>query len=77
MCAFTKNNAQKLRKLANLNPNLSKYHYPHLLITKEGIQKELSILDPDLQRVVELSSENVLPFIITHNPKKSKVLSVI
>ena len=72
ICTIAKNNAQKLKNLKNLKPNLSKYQYPDSLI-KQEFRKAISLSIPqkDLRKPKKLSNENILPFITTFNPNNA------
>ena len=75
-CTIAENNVEKLKNLENLKANLSKYHYPDLLI-KQGLQKALSIPQKDLRKSKWPSNENILPFITTFNPNNPNIYSTI
>ena len=76
ICTIAENNAEKLKNLENLKTNLSKYHYPESLL-KQGFQKALSIPQKGLRKPKNPSNENILPFIITFNPKNTNIYSTI
>ena len=70
---IAESNVEKLRNLENLKSNLSKYHYPDLLI-RQGIQEALHIPQQNLRRPKETSAGNILSFKTTLWPKWAKHL---
>ena len=58
---IAENNAEKLKNLENLKSNLLKYHDSESL-TKQGLQKALSIPQKNLRKPKKRSHENILPF---------------
>jgi hypothetical protein len=77
ICTIVSNEELKLKRLKELEISLIDRNYPKSVITK-GFQKALSISRQDLlSEESKDKTDNVIPFISTHNPKNKEIFGVL
>ena len=76
ICTIVENQERKEFHLNELKENLKKYKYPAKIV-EMGIKKALSIPQNELRQPKTKTTENILPFITTHNPNNPNIMPLI
>ena len=62
--------------MQELKSFLNKQKYPEQVIDY-GVKRAMTLDKNDLRNVKTKSTENIIPFVSTHNPKDSKMFNLI